>query len=145
MAFPVILSKLKSLTPVGVVGLAVAVTIKLLTQATPTNFQLLQVKADEDIMQVEEHREDLVEPEEEKKEEEEQEVAPVQEEEEAEVEEDSPEEENQGDGEAQQKDESEAEEQKKKQEEDEKKPESRTFKGSGPVIDIFKALLSPEK
>lgn len=50
MALPIgFLGKLKTLFPVLVVGGAVVITIKLLTQETPSNSQIIQVKAEEDI------------------------------------------------------------------------------------------------
>lgn len=69
------LSKLKTLLPALVVGGALAITIKLLTQETPQTSKIMQVKAEEDILSPE-FQEKLEEPQEPEVEEE---LEPVQE------------------------------------------------------------------
>lgn len=62
MAFPINLTKLKALLPVAVVSTSVVITIKLLSQSTPTTSQILKVNAEEDIAETN-HEEEMVEPE----------------------------------------------------------------------------------
>lgn len=140
MRLTLILTKFKSLLPVLVVGGAVAITIKLLTQQNTPNSQLLSVEAEEDIAKTE-HKEELEEEQEEEvpPEEEESQDTPEDSSEDSDPEEQDEKSEVEGDGGGDSENEKEETEAKK----EEKKEESaggRKF-GEGVVPDLLKSIL----
>lgn len=135
MAFSISLNKLKAFFPVAVVGGAVAITIKLLTQENLLASNLLNVEAQEDIKLVDNYEEVLEEPEPEPEEAppaEEQPLEDSSEEEEGEKEESS-------EGDSNEENEEQKQEQAEQQEEQQEKP-NLTFK-EGPLGNIFKEIF----
>lgn len=143
MPLPLILTKFKGLLPVAVVGGAVAITIKLLTQETPTSSKIMHVEAEEDIAKVDEHVEELEpepqpeeEPAKEDKEESDDEAA-VEEEEDGEEGEDD-------DSSDEDSEEQTQEKQPQSQEQEEPKSSGRAFI-KGPMGDLLKDILGTGK